>query len=53
MLVGGVARGRADAAEDRLRSVVQKVLDTEVVEPVRTELGAYAEFRRGIAAARG
>ncbi|HEY1119573.1 MAG TPA: hypothetical protein VGE43_17805, partial [Acidimicrobiales bacterium] len=52
MLVGRVARGRADAAEDRLRSVVQRVLDSDVVQPVQAELTAYAELRRGITTAR-
>ncbi|HWI42349.1 MAG TPA: GTPase [Nocardioides sp.] len=51
-LVGGVARGRAAAAEERLRGVVQKVVDAEVVQPLSTELATYATFRRGVAAAR-
>lgn len=50
-LVGGLARRRAEAADDRLRGVVQRVLEAEVVKPLGAELGAYAEFRRGIATA--
>ena len=53
MMVGGLARSRAEEAEHDLRSVVQRVLDTEVVEPLRAELTSYAAFRRGMDRARG
>lgn len=47
-LVGGIARARAEEAEEGLRDVVRGVLDADVVVPVRAELASYAEFRRGI-----
>lgn len=52
VLVSGLARSRAEAAEERLRSVVHGVLDTEVIAPVGAELSSYADFRRGIETAR-
>lgn len=51
-LVGGLARDRAEAADERLRSVVHQVIDADVVQPVAREVAAYGTFRRGIAAAR-
>ncbi|MCX6401993.1 MAG: 50S ribosome-binding GTPase [Propionibacteriales bacterium] len=53
VLVKGLARTRAEDADERLRAVVHGVLDTEVVQPISAELSSYAAFRRGIAAARG
>lgn len=53
VLVGGLARSRADAADENLRGVVHGLLDTEVVAPVSREVASYAAFRRGIATARG
>ncbi len=53
VLAGRLARRRADEIEDELRSAVQRVLEAEVVRPVREELAAFAGFRRGIAAAKG
>jgi len=52
MLVRGLARQRAEAADERLRGVVHAVLDADVVQPLRAELASYAAFRRGIDAAR-
>ncbi len=46
--VGGIARARAEEAEEGLRDVVRGVLAADVVVPVRAELASYAEFRRGI-----
>lgn len=51
-LVGGLARSRAEAADERLRSVVHEVVDSDVTQPVSRELAAYGSFRRGITAAR-
>ncbi len=51
-LVGGLARGRAEAADERLRAVVHQVVDADVVQPVTREVAAYGTFRRGITAAR-
>ncbi|HWJ07761.1 MAG TPA: GTPase [Nocardioides sp.] len=51
-LVGGLARTRAEAADERLRAVVHQVVDAEVTQPVSRELAAYASFRRGITTAR-
>jgi hypothetical protein len=51
--VGGLARGRADDADEALRGVVHDVVASEVVAPVEVELASYAEFMRGLAAARG
>ncbi|KRA39384.1 ABC transporter [Nocardioides sp. Root614] len=48
ILVKGLARARAEAADERLRAVVHGVLDTEVVQPVSAELVSYAAFRRGV-----
>ncbi|WP_436701183.1 ABC transporter [Nocardioides sp. BYT-33-1] len=53
MLVRGLARQRADQADERLRGVVHQVLERDVVQPIGTELSSYAAFRRGIEAARG
>jgi GTP-binding protein EngB required for normal cell division len=52
-LVGGLARQRAEAADERLRGIVHQVLESDVVRPVRAELTSYAAFRRGISAASG
>ncbi|WP_408898678.1 GTPase [Nocardioides sp. R1-1] len=52
MLVRGLARKRAEAADERLRGVIHQVLDSDVVAPITTELTSYAAFRRGIEAAR-
>ncbi|WP_364514104.1 GTPase [Nocardioides sp. LML1-1-1.1] len=51
-LVSGLARTRAEAAEEDLRAVVHRVVDAEVAQPVTRELSAYAAFRRGITAAK-
>jgi GTPase Era involved in 16S rRNA processing len=51
-LVGGLARTRAEEADERLRAVVHQVVEAEVTQPVSKELAAYAAFRRGIATAR-
>ncbi|KRB77094.1 ABC transporter [Nocardioides sp. Root190] len=51
-MVGGLARTRADEADERLRSIVHQVLETQVTKPVAAELTSYAAFRRGIAGAR-
>lgn len=51
-LVGGLGRGRAEAADERLRAVVHQVVDADVVQPLTREVAAYGTFRRGIAAAR-
>ncbi len=51
-LVGGLARSRAEAADERLRAVVHQVVDAEVTQPVTRELSAYGAFRRGITAAK-
>ncbi len=51
-LVGGLARTRAEVADERLRAVVHRVVDAEVAQPVSRELSAYAAFRRGITAAK-
>lgn len=51
-LVGGLARSRADAADEQLRAIVHEVLDGRVVKPVASEIASYASFRRGLAAAR-
>ncbi|KAB2809212.1 ABC transporter [Pimelobacter simplex] len=53
MLVRGLARQRAEAADERLRGIVHAVLDADVVQPLGAELASYAAFRRGINAARG
>lgn len=53
MLVRGLARQRADQADERLRGVVHQVLDSDVVQPIGAELSSYAAFRRGIETARG
>jgi len=52
MLVRGLARQRAESADERLRGVVHQVLDREIVQPLGAELSSYAAFRRGIEAAR-
>ncbi len=52
LLVRGLARKRADQADERLRGVVHQVLDGEIVQPFGTELSSYAAFRRGVEAAR-
>jgi hypothetical protein len=52
-LVRGLARQRADQADERLRGVVHQVLDSDVVEPLRSELASYTAFRRGVETARG
>lgn len=51
-LVGGLARGRAEVADERLRAVVHQVVDADVVQPLTREVAAYGAFRRGITAAR-
>jgi hypothetical protein len=51
-LVGGLARARAEEADERLRSIVHQVVETRVAAPVAAELTSYAAFRRGIAGAR-
>lgn len=51
-LVGGLARTRAEEADERLRAVVHQVVDAEIAQPVTRELSAYGAFRRGIAAAK-
>lgn len=51
-LVGGLARSRAEAADERLRSVVHEVVDSSVSRPIAQELASYSAFRRGITAAR-
>ncbi len=48
ILVKGLARTRAEAADDRLRAVVHGLVDSEVVQPVSAELASYAAFRRGV-----
>ena len=53
MMVGGLARSRAEEAEADLRAVVHGVLDAEVVQPLRAEVTSYAAFRRGMDRARG
>ncbi|TNM37779.1 ABC transporter [Nocardioides albidus] len=53
MLVRGLARQRADQADERLRGVVHQVIESDVVQPLRAELASYAAFRRGVEAARG
>ncbi|GAA4810691.1 GTPase [Nocardioides caeni] len=53
VLVGGLARSRADAADEDLRDVVHRLLDAEIVVPVTREIASYTAFRRGIATARG
>ncbi len=53
MLVRGLARQRADQADERLRGVVHQVLESDVVQPIGAELASYAAFRRGIETARG
>lgn len=52
VLVKGLARSRADTADERLRAVVHGLVDTEVVQPISTEVASYAAFRRGISAAK-
>ena len=52
-LVRGLARQRADQADEALRGVVHQVLDSDVVQPLRSELASYTAFRRGVEAARG
>ncbi|MBV6729227.1 ABC transporter [Nocardioides daeguensis] len=52
MLVRGLARQRAEQADERLRGVVHQVLETNVVGPIGAELASYAAFRRGVEAAR-
>ena len=51
-MVGGLARTRAESADEQLRGVVHEVLDARVVRPISQEIGSYAAFRRGITAAR-
>ncbi|TWG97434.1 50S ribosome-binding GTPase [Nocardioides sp. J9] len=51
-VVGGLARRRAEDADEELRSVVHQVVHEDVVAPLAEELSAYATFRRGISAAR-
>ncbi|WP_249666127.1 GTPase [Nocardioides faecalis] len=52
LAVGGLARSRAERAEERLRDVVHTALEQEVLAPVRAELATYADFRHGIDAAK-
>ncbi len=52
-LVGGLARRRAEQADERLRGVVTSALDDEVVGPTGEALATYTTFRRGVAAALG
>ncbi len=52
MLVRGLARARAESADEQLRGVVHRVLASQVVEPLRAEVASYAAFRRGITSAR-
>jgi GTP-binding protein EngB required for normal cell division len=51
LLVGPLARSRAEAADVALRGVVRSVLGGSVVTPINTELRGYAAFRAGIDAA--
>ncbi len=51
VLVGGTARSRAAAAEERLHDAVHEVAHELVVAPVSAELAAYSEVRAGLATA--
>ncbi|WP_417624517.1 GTPase [Nocardioides taihuensis] len=51
LLVGLTARSRARTADRRLRAGIAGVTEEVVVEPVRTELAAYAAARDGLQAA--
>ena len=53
VLVGIGARARARRARRRLRAAMAELTDELVVEPVRTELAAYARAVDGLSRARG
>jgi hypothetical protein len=50
-LVAGLARSRAEAAEQRLRGAVDGAIQAEVLGPLGSELAAYTAYRTGIGAA--
>jgi hypothetical protein len=51
ILVGRMARARADLAEQRLRAGIDEVARELVIEPVAAELQAYTTVRDGLARA--
>jgi GTP-binding protein EngB required for normal cell division len=53
VLVGMTARGRARAADRRLRKGLDDVIDELVVKPIEGELTAYRQVRDGLAKALG
>ena len=51
LVVGGTARRRAEAADERLRGAVAEVSHELVVDPVEIELAAYTAVRNGVSRA--